>query len=126
MATVTLTRTWVSLASDLSQSVVVDRHASAAGGRTRSLTGEVRAYASGRLRAVNGSSRPATVPLTFRTNDLTLIETLNDWTGLTVLVRDPRGRREWCVFHAVPENDLDSGWVEVALTLNRVTYAEAV
>lgn len=123
MASIALTRTWVTLATDLTTSVQVDASDRS---RTQSIQGEIRVYGGGRLRFAGQAGQQATVPLTFRTNDRTLIDTLTGWIGETVLIRDPRGRAEWCVFTSIAEQDLTSGWTEVQISFERVTYSIAV
>lgn len=126
MAVVTLTRTWINLAADPSQFVTVDRLAGSQGGRTRTVTGEVRTYANGRLRVVTQAGRPGTIPVTFRTRDQADIDQVWAMAGQPVLVRDPRGRAEYGVYFDVPETDVARGLIEVALTLSRVTFSEEV
>lgn len=112
------TYTRLNLADDLGQEVQLRR---TQGGGQTGVSGEVRQYASGRLRAVTRAARPGTFPLTFRTRDRTIITTLQSWCGRTVLLRDPRGRHEWCVFFTVDETDSAPNWTEVTLSLTRVT-----
>lgn len=117
------TYTRINLADDLAQEIEVRR---IQGGRQSGVSGEVRQYASGRLRAVVRATNSATIPLTFRTRDPSQVDTLRSWCGRTVLFRDPRGRHEWCVFFEVNETDSAPNWTEVSLTLTRVSSTEAL
>lgn len=123
MASITLTRTWITLADDLTQSVVVDATDRS---RTQQVQGQVRQYAAGRLRFITQVGQSASLPLTFRTQDRDLIDTLTSWIGQLVLIRDPRGRAEWGVFSAVQEQDLAPDWTEVQIQLARVSHSVAV
>ena len=127
MTTVTLSGVWVSLASDLTQTV------------TMGLSGEsdmtsrpvdVRRYAGGRVRSVTRPGVTKKLNLSFELATRTDMLQLEDWVGLTVLYRDPRGRRLWGVFGAVDETEIpgvvDGDTVNVDLTLSEITFDEAV
>lgn len=126
MAEVTLTETFINLASDPAQYVKVRRLTGSQGGRTRSATGEVRQYAGGRRRAVRQEGSPTAIPATFRVSSLDAVDLLASWAGQPVWVRDPRGRREACVYFDVEESDTAPGLTDVTLSLVGVTVDETV
>lgn len=123
MAMVTLTRTWLSLAGDPSQSIVFDRET---GGRQPQPLGEVRKYANGRLRYVGTAAAVESVPLSFRTTSMATADLLQSWTGQTLCLRDTRGRKLFVQLLAVTETDLPASYVKLDLALSTVTYSEAV
>lgn len=122
-ASISFTDAFVYLAADPSQEV---RFARRSGGVTSSTVGEVRQYASGRLRAVVRAGSPGQVTVGLRTTDRSLVATLRSWAGQIVCLRDELGRRDFVVYFDVPENDLGLGWVDVDLTCQRVSFDEAV
>jgi hypothetical protein len=115
--------TWINLASDPTQAVHSGR---TAGTAARSITGEVRQYAAGRFRGVLSGGISGKPTVTIRTNDRAIPDTLALWVGQTVCVRDELGRLDWAMFFTVPEVDLGMGWVDIALTLQTVTWSPAV
>lgn len=122
-AVATFSDVWVSLAADPSSAVSFARRS---GGVTSSVVGEVRQYASGRLRAVVRAGSPGQVTVGLRTTNRSLVATLASWVGQPVLIQDEVGRRDFVVFFDVPENDLGLGWVDVDLTCTRVSFSEVV
>ena len=126
MTTVTLEDAWFNLASDLSQSITME------------LTGEsdmtsrpieTRRYANGRVRAISRPGSTKQINLNFQLATRSDMHQLEDWVGLTVLYRDPRGRRLWGVYGAVDESEIpgaDDDTVNVNITLSEVTVDETV
>jgi len=91
---------------------------------------QVRPYAGGRMRAISTPRRDRSTPLTFRRVSEVDMETLREWAGRLLLLRDAQGWRRWgthagiaatCVSFA-PEPPL----YDVALTFTDLTYTEAV
>ena len=123
MASVTLGDFWLNLASDPSQFVVIRRAAST---WSTSQSGEVRQYASGRLRTISRGGRTGQTTAHVRTTDMALIATLTDWIGQTVCVRDERGRKAFGVYFDVPQTDDVARRVEFDLTITHTTFSEAV
>lgn len=126
MASVAIVDAWISLATDLTQSV------------TMILTGEsdmtsrpvdTRRYAGGRVRAITRPGVKKQLNLGFELASRTHMHTLEDWIGQTVLYRDPRGRRLWGVYAAVDEAEIpgaEQDVVNVNLTLLETTHSEAI
>ena len=54
--------------------------------------GEVRIYAGGRLRRVTRAGRPKSTPVRIAYTDRATRETLESWEGVTLMLRDGRGR----------------------------------
>ena len=125
MASVALDTVWLSLASDLTQSLQLE---------VSSLSdddvvfGEVRRYAGGRDRSIVRKGRRRTFELSFdAVGNRAQIATLRGWTGLVVLLRDPFGRKAYCVFYGSPLSErIPVDMPEVSLTLSEVTVSEAV
>jgi hypothetical protein len=123
MASVTLDRMWVNLASDPSQYLTLSHAKWTA---QDSVQGEVRQYASGRLRTVLHGGSVGTQSFSFLTDDLSVVLLLKAWKGQTVCLRDHRGRREFATFLAVNEDDISSRLTQVSVSFSRVTFDEAV
>lgn len=123
MASVTLARMWINLASDLTQAVQL-RHTNWSG--QDSIPGEVREYAGGRVRPVLHEAALASQKFSALTDDMTVVDQLKAWLGQTVLVRDLRGRSAWVVFLAVDQEDVGATWTRLSLTPQRVTYDPSV
>lgn len=89
--------------------------------------GEVRAYAGGRRRAVSRVGDLRTFKIDIGRATRADVDQLREWTGTTVLVRDPRGRLVWGVYWAVEIEEWRSADVaDVTLQVKEVTYSEAV
>lgn len=124
MASVTLSRVWINLASDMSQSV-----SARSNGRSdvRSVAGQVRTYSGGRRRVVTRAGTQQTVGATLVLLTAMQVSTLESWRGALVLFRDSFGRKVWGTFLAVPVTDnLDDSTFNVALVLESITHSEAV
>ena len=124
-ASVTLSTVWINLASTLSNyqsfplmsALEVDTN----------QPGEVRTYAGGRLRLVTTAGVARTATLTLPECSRDQINWLQSVVGQTVLVRDDRGRKIWVTFLSpkVSENQYNTTG-DVTLTINEITYVEAV
>ena len=122
---VTLSTVWINLASTLSNyqsfplmsALEVDTN----------QPGEVRTYAGGRLRLVTTAGVARTATLTLPECSRDQINWLQSVVGLTVLVRDDRGRKIWGTFLSpkVSENQYNTTG-DVTLTIIEITYVEAV
>ena len=122
---VTLSTVWINLASTLSNYQSFPQMSTLSVDTNQ--PGQVRTYAGGRLRLVTtaGVARTAAVTLAECTRDQ--INWLQSVVGQTVLVRDDRGRKIWGTFLTpkVTENQ-HNGNGDVTLTINEITYSEAV
>ena len=125
MTSIVVDAAWFNLASDLTKSI------------TMVLTGEsdmtsrpvdTRRYAGGRVRSVTRPGIKKQINASFELADRADRYQLEDWIGVTVLYRDPRGRRLWCVFGAVDESEIpgvaDGDILNVNLTLSEITFDE--
>lgn len=122
MASVTLSRGWLNLASDPSQYVAAPADVDEDHGRQV----DVRQYVGGRMRAVSRAGSRRTLQITLHRITPADIETLRGWLGETVCWRDSWGRKMWGVFPAISPDYYLSGSARVELTLAEVTYDEAV
>ena len=124
MPTLTLDRTFVNLVS------TGDYVAAYTGrGRSRSYRqdGGVEGFAGGRQRSISVEGLAGSQ--TFMLRDVTDddIETLKDWVGETVLVRDNRGRRMFGAYFNVEYADrMTPGLYDVTLVVNEVSYEEGL
>lgn len=124
MASVTLDRVWLSLASDPSQSV---SFFSADAEDERQVPGEVRVYAAGRLRVVTRPGRAQTLSRTARKLTPAQVRTLDGWSGSVLLFRDVWGRKLYGTFFSVAVRDYkDRSGQDLAFTFQQVTVSEAV
>ncbi len=124
MASVTLDRVWLHLVSDLG---TYEEFYSGKPGDSRESAGEVQAYASGRLRTVTRPLRRQT--LAVRLVDVTAaqVDTLDGWQTATLMYRDDAGRVRFGAYFALEVDTYPFGQgYEVSLTLQQVTYVEAV
>lgn len=91
--------------------------------------GEVRGYAGGRQRSITREGEAGQFTFTLRRVPLADVETLRTWKGLTVQVRDNRGRKFFGVYFGVPivkeyRDNLDL--YDVTIELRTVTVSEGV
>lgn len=126
MASITVDRVWLTLASDTSRSVSLLKIDGQNFGDA--IQGEVRSYAAGRERLISTPTRKkgVQVPLATKPADYALLE---EWAGQLVLYRDEYGIKMWGVFLEAPWRPMLShgtDWRQVDLTIQRVTYSEAV
>lgn len=122
MASVTLDRLWIHDADDLSSYVrfftAPDR------GDDRTQAGEVRQYAAGRQRLITRTGRRKELPVTLRQVTDDDLETLEDWLGSLVMVRDHRGRLMFASYFSLGVTDMrDRSGFDVAVTFIEVTHS---
>lgn len=124
MASVSLETVWLNLASDLSKSVQLEVSSL---NDDEGITGEVRVYAGGRTRSVSRAGSRRQIRVSFDVLDnRPQLATLRSWVGLTVLFRDPFGRKVYAVFYSVPAVErIPVDMPEVQLDLTGVTFSEA-
>lgn len=123
--TVTLEDAWFNLAADSSQSVTMVLTGES--GATARPT-ETRRYAGGRVRSITRTGSKRQTPVDFQLADRSDLNTLEDWVGKTVLYRDPRGLRMYCVFAEVGWSEIPGvadDVINVNLTLTEVTFDES-
>ena len=125
MATLLLTKIWVNL---LSSGEAVSAYGQI--GRTSefALAGEVRTYAGGRRRAVTVEGEQSTYSFTLQDLTLTQRDTLRDWFGENVQVRDHRGQIFSGVILAlaIAERTYELDLYEISVTLQSTTTPEGV
>lgn len=124
MATVTLDRLWLHTASDLS---TYRRFFTSGRSDDRSITGDVRTYANGRLRIVSrvGAKQQLGVTLE-QVTDADLV-TLESWRGVLLYLRDHRGRTLFGTYFSMKVDDyLDRSGYAVSVTFQQVTSTVAV
>lgn len=125
MASIALSTVWLQSVADFTDSVsltTMSKLTSAPQG-----AGVVRRYGSGRFRAVTQAGIGQQFSITALACSRAQIVWLEGHIGETLLVRDDRGRKFYGVYFN-PSSDEhpydDEG--DVALTINEVTYTEAV
>lgn len=125
MATISLETVWISLAATPSVGITLEVSKLE---ESQAVSGEVRRYAGGRLRSVSRAGAARSYDLTFDVvGSRTSLATLRDWTGQTVLFRDPFGRKAYCVYFDSPLSErIPVDMPEVSLQLLEVTVSEAV
>lgn len=121
MASVTLDRAWLHLASDLA---TYERFWSEKPGDSRSKAGEVRAYASGRLRTITRVTRRQKLEIPAVDLTAAQIDTLDSWQSETVMYRDESGLLLFAAYFdlAVDPYPFGQGY-EASFTLQQVTYS---
>jgi hypothetical protein len=125
MATVTLDRAWLSLASDPAQAVSF--FTGRGGGDDRAKPGEVRQYANGRLRSVSRAGSATTLGVTARNLTAGQVAQIDGWRGAVVLFRDVWGRKLYGTYFRISVADyVDRSGQDVTFTLQQVTHSEAV
>ena len=124
MATVTLDRCWLSLASSPSTSTGFWTTART---DSRVTAGQVRRYANGRDRVITQAGTSTTLGVTARNLTPAQVALIDSWRGAVVLFRDLWGRKLYCTFFTVTVMDYqDRGGQDVALSLTQVSFSEAV
>ncbi len=124
MASVSLDRVFLSLASDPSQ-VVAAFSSDAAD--VQEKPGEVRRMANGRLRVVSRAGTARTIGRTLRTLPPADVETVRSWAGSVVLFRDVMGRKVFGAYFVIDVMDAkDRSGQDVKLELSQVSFSEAV
>lgn len=119
MATITLRQVWINLMST-GQAV----HAySSDRGRGRSIDGEVRKYASGRMRPVVSEGVHGQVAFKLRDVSGQDVTTLESWFGEPVCIRDYRGRVYFCVFFSLTEVERKTrDLYDIDISAQEITY----
>lgn len=126
MASITLDRVWLNLASDPSQSLVL--LTTGDWSFLDTIVGEVRSYAAGRERLITTPTRKRGVKVSVAVKP-EQYAILNAWAGQVILYRDEHGSRLWSVYLETPWKSLvtyGTDWRQVDLTIEAVTYNEAV
>lgn len=90
------------------------------------IDGQVREYAGGRLRTVSTETNRRTLPITIIQITWAEVETLRGWRGREVIFRDIHGRLIYGTFFGVSIKDWRGGTYDVTLTLQQISYEEAV
>lgn len=124
IAALILDRIWINL-----YATGVGVFAYSAQGREESYetTGEVRTYAGGRRRAVTSAGEIGKYKFTLRLVARADVETIRNWAGATVQVRDNKGRRFFGTYLIVTISErVGDSTFDVALELTVVTAAEGV
>jgi hypothetical protein len=125
MASLTLATVWVSLASDLTQAVVLDTMTGLTS--TPQNAGQVRRYASGRTRAVVPAGVPNQFQVSTAASGRATITWLESHTGQMVLVRDDRGRKFYATyFQPATSEHAYNGDGDVTLTFSELTHSEGL
>lgn len=127
MASVTLNDLWIHQVADFSSYVQVYMGALS---EESGSEGEVRRYANGVTRAITTATRSRTVsvelPFLLRTD----LQTLQDWAGQPVMIRDPLGRKVFGVFFSVEVSERPIGDVTTVLSagfeLSELSLSEEV
>jgi hypothetical protein len=122
MATLTLDRVWV---NRMDSGESVSAMSGVARSRQHDMAGEVRTYAGGRQRSVTTEGERGQFAFTLRLVSQDAIDTLREWKGLDVQVRDHRGQRFFGVYFAVNVIELrEATLYDVAIELRTVTVVE--
>jgi hypothetical protein len=124
VASVQIQTVVLALAADLTQSIELDV---AQIDDSRSRPGEIRAYANGRRRAILRSGQDRKIPLKADWVSRADRETLEQWAGQLLLVRDSLGRKLWCTYLDMTSssNPLQDE-ATITLQLQEITHDEAV
>lgn len=124
MASVTLDRLYVHLASNHDDYIRIWLESEK---ERTSKDGEVREYAGGRMRSVVRVGRRQTLAVTHEQMARADVDKLRGYLGKLLLVREPRGRKLWAVFHDIDIDEIAPvDLVNVTLTFHEVTHDEAV
>lgn len=124
--TITLDRLWLNPVDDLTEGMGF-RLAAASLVQAPQLSGEVRQYGGGRLKAATTTTIAQQLPPTLLLDTRDEEAAIEAWQGRTVCVRDPKGRKYYAVYFnpqitEYPGLDMSV----VTLTLDEVTQSEAV
>lgn len=125
MAVVTLTTVWMNLASDLTQSLVVEFVTQI--NPSPQTPGEDRMYGNGRYRGLTAGATQNQVQLAFAGVDPATLATLRAWDGQLVCYRDPSGEKFYGSYRSpqVSRHPYDAD-ADVTLTVTEKTFSEAV
>lgn len=126
MASITLDTLFLHDATDLSAYVAFDADLVSLSERA-SHSGEVRTYAGGRQRLITRPGEPRTINVKFEYVSPSEQQALRDWIGVLLLLRDPRGRKVYGVFHEMDvseRNPID--YTDINFAFQQVTASEEV
>jgi len=124
MASVTLDRLWL---HDSANFGTYFRFYTTGRSDERSVVGDVRRYASGRLRTVVRTGQANTFPVTLvQVTDVEFAQ-LEAWLGKVLMVRDHRGRLFFGSYFSLEVDDYpDRSGYDVSVTLAQVTDTYSV
>lgn len=123
MATLNLTKTFVNL---LASGAAVSGQTGRGRGEGYAAPGEVRTFAGGRRRSIVSAGELGSYEFTMLRLTRTDVETLRQWVGQTVQVRDNKGRRFFGVYYEVKIDEYLDPKYNVSIKLTVVTQAEGV
>lgn len=124
-STVTLNAVWLNVASDPIDSLALSQLSQLQPATDQA--GAVRAMASGSLRLVQQAVRARSYRLSAPMATRAQIEWLEAHIGVTLCVRDDRGRKFFAVYLSVPvdEQTFSRAYGDVSLALSEVTHSQA-
>lgn len=94
---------------------------------TTSQTGDVRRYASGRLRSVRQAGKTRAISATLPSCSREQIAWLEKYQGETLCIRDDRGRKLWGVYYSLPVDEHHYNIEgDVSLALSEVSKVEGI
>lgn len=123
MAHVDLTRAYLTLASDQTQTLVLSTVKKV---ENPFVNGSVNQYAGGRFRAVTQAGVSNSDDLTFTLVDRATRDTLESWIGQVVCYRDPHGTKHWgtyLLYQSTEQTGANYSDVELTAFLT-VTYSD--
>lgn len=124
MATVELSKVWIHRADDLA---AAETFYSNKPGDDFVQDGEVRAYATGRLRIISRPAQRSGYRVNLRDVTDAQVETLKEWAGQLLLYRDPRGRMIFGSFFTLTIDEYKAvDGNDVSLTFQQVTHTVEV
>lgn len=124
MTILTLTKLWI---NRMDTGDAISGYTDPGRSREHTVDGEVRTYAGGRQRAITVKGEKG--QFEFMVKELTLVdvETLREWIGALVQVRDHRGQRYVGSYFAVSIEEVRTALLyTVAISLQMLTVAEGV
>lgn len=124
MAIVLLNRLWLHDAANLADNVAIRVQQI---DEEKSVDGDVRKYAGGRLRSVSSAGTRRTVEVELRLIERADVDTVKGWVGRKLMLRDPRGRKIFGVFHEVEVEEWPArDRATVTFTFEELSHSEAV
>lgn len=123
MASVTLTRAYLNLASDQTQMLVLSTSAKT---ENPFINGSVNQYAAGRFRVVTQAGISDNDDLTFTLVAKDDRDTLRSWIGQVVCYRDPHGTKHWGTYLTYKSTEqVGANYADVELgSFLTVTYTD--
>lgn len=120
MAGITLDRLYLHRADDLATYLAFY---TSGRGDQRSLDGEVRAYANGRNRIITRAGTARSLPVTVRQATDADLDTLEEWRGELLMLRDHRGRLVYGTYFTLAVADYkDRSGYDVSLEFVESTH----